>query len=278
MDSKTGWTRRLLATALAALLTLTAAFSQAEETITYIHWDAQGSPVAATDQDGNVVWRVSYRPYGERINHQPAAGPHTRWYTGHPQDEDTGLIYAGARYYDPVVGRFLAVDPVEFQEDNLHSFNRYAYGSNNPYRYVDPNGRESTDVGCLGDGCFADALQNPEAVDLVGPKLQEPTNGFENLLPQNAVLSGLCGDLGLVDEEWPMAGTSKGWERSDWPLPPFYREDEDANRAWLTYYDEDTLDFIREEPIEPQQHSAYPYDRVMGYGSVEIRLTKLLSM
>jgi hypothetical protein len=37
MDSKTGWTRRLLATALAALLTLTAAFSQAEETITYIH-------------------------------------------------------------------------------------------------------------------------------------------------------------------------------------------------------------------------------------------------
>jgi hypothetical protein len=136
----------------------------------------------------------------------------------------------------------------------------------------------------LRDGTFARGLVARYDGDgrlfayFFGPKLQEPTNGFENLLPQNAVLSGLCGDLGLVDEEWPMAGTLKGWERSDWPLPPFYREDEDANRAWLTYYDEDTLDFIREEPIEPQQHSAYPYDRVMGYGSVEIRLTKLLSM
>jgi RHS repeat-associated protein len=105
--------------------------------------------VAATDEDGNVVWRESYRPYGERINHQPAAGPHTRWYTGHPQDEDTGLIYAGARYYDPVVGRFLAVDPVEFQEDNLHSFNRYAYGNNNPYAHIDLDGREAQSV--LGD-------------------------------------------------------------------------------------------------------------------------------
>jgi hypothetical protein len=35
----------------------------------------------------------------------------------------------------------MGVDPVGFQEDNLHSFNRYAYANNNPYRYVDPDGR-----------------------------------------------------------------------------------------------------------------------------------------
>jgi hypothetical protein len=39
-----------------------------------------------------------------------------------------------------VVGRFMGVDPVGFMENNLHSFNRYAYGNNNPSRYLDPDG------------------------------------------------------------------------------------------------------------------------------------------
>lgn len=47
----------------------------------------------------------------------------------------------GARYYDPVLGRFMGVDPVDFQEDNIHSFNRYAYANNNPYKYIDLDGR-----------------------------------------------------------------------------------------------------------------------------------------
>ena len=39
--------------------------------------------------------------------------------------------------------RFVGVDPAEFKEDNIHSFNRYVYGNNNPYRYGDPDGREA---------------------------------------------------------------------------------------------------------------------------------------
>ncbi len=45
-----------------------------------------------------------------------------------------------ARYYDPVIGRFYSNDPVGFT-GNAHSFNRYAYANNNPYRYTDPDGR-----------------------------------------------------------------------------------------------------------------------------------------
>jgi len=44
-----------------------------------------------------------------------------------------------ARYYDPVIGRFLSNDPVGFRD--VHSFNRYAYANNNPYKYTDPDGR-----------------------------------------------------------------------------------------------------------------------------------------
>ena len=44
-----------------------------------------------------------------------------------------------ARYYDPVIGRFYSNDPIGFRD--VHSFNRYAYANNNPYKYVDPDGR-----------------------------------------------------------------------------------------------------------------------------------------
>ena len=43
-----------------------------------------------------------------------------------------------ARYYDPVIGRFYSNDPVGIT--NVHTFNRYAYANNNPYKYTDPFG------------------------------------------------------------------------------------------------------------------------------------------
>lgn len=47
------------------------------------------------------------------------------------------------RYYDPVIGRFYSNDPVGFTPSNPMMFNRYAYANNNPYKYVDPDGRQS---------------------------------------------------------------------------------------------------------------------------------------
>ncbi|MCX2769773.1 RHS repeat-associated core domain-containing protein, partial [Pseudoalteromonas sp. B530] len=64
-------------------------------------------------------------------------------YTGHKFDKELGLSYMQARYYDPVIGRFYSNDPVGWTPDNpVYSFNRYSYGNNNPYKYIDPDGRE----------------------------------------------------------------------------------------------------------------------------------------
>ena len=52
----------------------------------------------------------------------------------------------GARWYDPVVGRFLGVDPKGVSLSNYNSFNRYEYANNNPYKFVDPNGKASIDA------------------------------------------------------------------------------------------------------------------------------------
>jgi len=56
----------------------------------------------------------------------------------------------GARYYDPVIGRFISTDPKQFDEQNPQLFNRYAYANNNPYRYVDPDGRSAQLALCAG--------------------------------------------------------------------------------------------------------------------------------
>jgi RHS repeat-associated protein len=80
-----------------------------------------------------------YRPFGESIE----GAKDDVGYTGHKFDADLGLSYMQARYYDPVIGRFYSNDPVGYVSRNpVHSFGRYTYANNNPYRYTDPDGRE----------------------------------------------------------------------------------------------------------------------------------------
>lgn len=119
----------------------------AVEKVTYIHTDALGSPMAGSDANGDLVWKEDYRPYGEPIRKQ--SKNQKLWYTGKEYDDDIGLSYYGARWYDPAIGRFMGVDPVEVDPENIHLFNRYAYANNNPYRYVDPDGNSPLEWGFI---------------------------------------------------------------------------------------------------------------------------------
>jgi RHS repeat-associated protein len=106
----------------------------------YQHTDALGSPVAVTDASGQVIERMDYEPWGAIIgkpNHNGIG------YTGHVMDGATGLTYMQQRYYDQSVGRFLSVDPVTANAGTGVNFNRYWYANNNPYKFVDPDGRQS---------------------------------------------------------------------------------------------------------------------------------------
>lgn len=105
----------------------------------YQHTDALGSPVAVTNEAGQVIERTNYEPYGAAIGKPNYAGI---GYTGHVQDGLTGLTYMQQRYYDPQVGRFLSVDPVTAYSNPVGAFNRYWYASNNPYVFKDPDGRQ----------------------------------------------------------------------------------------------------------------------------------------
>lgn len=112
-------------------------------TIRYQHTDMLGSVIAETDASGNVLSRSHYEPFGKRLGGDKAG----IGFTGHLQDEDLNLTYMQARYYDPLIGRFYSNDPVGFRD--VHSFNRYTYANNNPYKYLDPNGQSPLEIGFL---------------------------------------------------------------------------------------------------------------------------------
>lgn len=125
-----------------ALLLCSASPASAYEVL-YIHTDILGSPVAYTDAHGQVARRISYDPYGVASDERRRDCP---GYTGHVSDGLTALTYAEQRYYDPVLGSFLSVDPVPAQFDASTVFHRYRYANSNPYKFVDPDGR----LGCTG--------------------------------------------------------------------------------------------------------------------------------
>ncbi|MBU3055180.1 RHS repeat domain-containing protein, partial [Pseudomonas indica] len=125
---------------------------------TYYHNDHLGNPVAATDERGDLLWRAHFTPYGERHENPATNAFGTVGYTGHAQDKASGLVYMGARYYDPVIGRFMAVDPVGFQDQNPQSFGRYLYANNNPHKYMDPDGRSPLLLFWAGAAAFGGAM------------------------------------------------------------------------------------------------------------------------
>lgn len=104
----------------------------------YHHPDHLGSPVAVTGQDGAVIGRNTFGPFGE-ANHallSSAVG-----FSGHGIDSGSSLTLMGARYYDAAIGRFVSPDPVFQSKDGSAGFNRYQYAANNPLTLTDPSGK-----------------------------------------------------------------------------------------------------------------------------------------
>ena len=133
---------------IASLLCLLAQGASAQK-VTYYHNDVLGSPVVATDATGAVVWKETYRPYGQAYLNSSAASTERIGFSGKPYDRSTGLSYVGARYYDPFVGRFLSIDPRPSDDEDVHSLNRYAYANNNPAKHIDPDGHSPVDIAFL---------------------------------------------------------------------------------------------------------------------------------
>jgi uncharacterized protein RhaS with RHS repeats len=93
----------------------------------------------------------------------------------------------GARYYDPVIGRFMGIDPKGFDEGNLHSFNRYTYANNNPYKFVDPDGRAAAAiVALLGVGLVVHEIATGDVPIIGGGVAKAGVTAAERLVLNRA--------------------------------------------------------------------------------------------
>jgi RHS repeat-associated protein len=90
-----------------------------------------------TASNGTVEQSSAYTPYGNRT--QATAARESKGFIGERHDPETGLIYLNARYYDPIIGRFISPDTLDPTIPGVGT-NRYAYADNDPINKSDPTG------------------------------------------------------------------------------------------------------------------------------------------
>jgi RHS repeat-associated protein len=106
-------------------------------TKTFKYYDARGNLGAEANSSGTRTNAYSYDPFGAPLQSQPANTTVARWMGQADKQYDTqsALITMGARQYDPSLGRFISVDPVEGG-----SLNNYEYARQDPINNSDLDG------------------------------------------------------------------------------------------------------------------------------------------
>jgi RHS repeat-associated protein len=109
-------------------------------TTSFLLTDLLGSVVSTisnTVGSAQLLWNQQYGPYGEK-RYSAGTVDTSKGFTGQYGDDLTGLDYYVARYYDPVIGRFLSADT---KQGNVQGADPYAYVSGNPETMTDPTGQ-----------------------------------------------------------------------------------------------------------------------------------------
>lgn len=117
--------------------------------ISYLTNDHLGSPRIITDENGMIVSRRDFMPFGEEI-YTPERTQNLGYgqddirqkFTGYERDSETDLDFAQARYFNSGFGRFSSPDPLAASATTVspQSWNRYIYAYNCPLRFNDPSG------------------------------------------------------------------------------------------------------------------------------------------
>ena len=106
------------------------------------HCDHINSANVISDQTGMPVELTENTPYGS-ISRNEGAVNVAHKFTSQQLDDETGLYFYNARYYDPEIGRFISPDSFVSSASIPQGLNRYTYANNNPLSFIDPTGHKS---------------------------------------------------------------------------------------------------------------------------------------
>lgn len=107
--------------------------------IVYLQTDHRGAVTAATDGGRRILWESNVDAFGNLhsgSNDRLAVEQPLRL-AGQYADQETGLYYNLARYYDPRTGNFISPDPAGLESGGV---DLYAYANGDPLNYFDPDG------------------------------------------------------------------------------------------------------------------------------------------
>lgn len=121
--------------------------SRAAIGLTWLANDQQGTASLAIEAGTQHSTMRRQTPYGGPRG-TSGAWSNNRGFVGGVLDK-TGLTHLGARQYDPVIGRFVSVDPV-LDLGDPQQWNAYAYADNNPIVFADPSGLFLGSASCTG--------------------------------------------------------------------------------------------------------------------------------
>ena len=103
--------------------------------------DENGNSISYTGTRNKIIYAGDYFAYGKILREFSEGAVEKYLTTFHERDEETGLDYRGARYYDSEIGRFLSTDPLA---GKAPGWSPYRFCFDNPIIYTDPDGRFET--------------------------------------------------------------------------------------------------------------------------------------
>ena len=149
-----------------------------------------------TDGTKQVVWSVSYLPFGGEYQISGPASLDAR-FPGQWFQLESGLAYNWHRHYDPSLGRYTQPDPLGFVDGP----SRYAYAVNSPVMKIDPaglyamvTGIQLYDPSAEGRACAGDTATD-DASTLVLAGTRSPVQHCQNVncgAPTGGVYYPLC--------------------------------------------------------------------------------------
>jgi len=111
----------------------------------YYLYNAHGDVTSLINPSGTVAVTYDYDAFGNILSKTGEAN-NSILYAGYQHDDESGLYYLNARYYDSVTARFISEDSYRGQKNDPLSLNLYTYCQGNPIKYTDPSGHKKANI------------------------------------------------------------------------------------------------------------------------------------